>query len=41
MDGNPLDRPSLLAAVRAQPAFAMAVLRAVADRLRCMNGPLN
>lgn len=36
-----VDRPSLLAAVRAQPAFAMAMLRAVADRLRYMNEQLN
>jgi CRP-like cAMP-binding protein len=36
-----VDRPSLLAAVQAQPAFAMAMLRAVADRLRYMNEQLN
>jgi CRP-like cAMP-binding protein len=36
-----VDRPSLLAAVKAQPAFAMAMLRAVADRLRHMNEQLN
>ncbi len=36
-----VDRPSLLAAVRAQPAFAMAMLRGVADRLRYMNEQLN
>jgi CRP-like cAMP-binding protein len=36
-----VDRPSLLAAVKAQPAFAMAMLRAVADRLRYMNEQLN
>ena len=36
-----VDRPSLLAAVAAQPAFAMAMLRGVADRLRYMNEQLN
>ncbi|MGH7622896.1 MAG: Crp/Fnr family transcriptional regulator [Gemmatimonadaceae bacterium] len=36
-----VDRPSLLAAVGAQPAFAMAMLRGVADRLRYMNEQLN
>lgn len=36
-----IDRPSLLAAVKAQPAFAMAMLRGVADRLRYMNEQLN
>jgi CRP-like cAMP-binding protein len=32
-----IDRASLLAAVKAQPAIAMALLRAIADRLRHMN----
>jgi CRP-like cAMP-binding protein len=32
-----IDRPSLLAAVKRQPAIAMAMLRAIADRLRHMN----
>ncbi|HEX7403382.1 MAG TPA: cyclic nucleotide-binding domain-containing protein, partial [Usitatibacter sp.] len=32
-----VDRPSLLEAVKAQPAFAMAMLRAVVERLRHMN----
>jgi len=36
-----LDRVSLLEAVRKQPAFAMAMLRAVTDRLRYMNEQLN
>ncbi len=36
-----VDRPSLLAAVRAQPDFAMAMLRAIADRLRYMNEQVN
>lgn len=36
-----VDRPSLLAAVKAQPAFAMAMLRGVAERLRYMNEQLN
>jgi CRP/FNR family transcriptional regulator, cyclic AMP receptor protein len=35
-----VDRASLLEAVKAQPAFAMAMLRAVADRLRHMNSQL-
>jgi CRP-like cAMP-binding protein len=36
-----VDRPSLLEAVRARPAFAMALLRALADRLRFMNAVLS
>ena len=32
-----IDRPSLLEAVRKEPAFAMAMLRGIADRLRHMN----
>ncbi|MFZ3322689.1 MAG: cyclic nucleotide-binding domain-containing protein [Usitatibacter sp.] len=32
-----VDRPSLLAAVKAQPAFAMVMLKAVVERLRHMN----
>lgn len=36
-----VDRPSLLAAVRGQPDLAMALLRAVADRLRYMTEQLN
>jgi CRP-like cAMP-binding protein len=32
-----VDRPSLLEAVKAQPSFAMAMLRAVVERLRHMN----
>jgi CRP/FNR family transcriptional regulator, cyclic AMP receptor protein len=32
-----VDRPSLLEAVKAQPAFAMAMLRAVVERLHHMN----
>jgi CRP/FNR family transcriptional regulator, cyclic AMP receptor protein len=36
-----VDRPSLLEAVKAQPAFAMAMLRAVVERLRHMNSQLN
>jgi CRP/FNR family cyclic AMP-dependent transcriptional regulator len=32
-----VDRPALLAAVRADPAFAMAMLAAVTERLRFMN----
>jgi CRP-like cAMP-binding protein len=36
-----VDRPSLLAVVRQQPAFAMAMLRAVTERLRHMTGQLN
>lgn len=35
-----VDRPSLLDAVKSQPAFAMAMLRAVVDRLRHMNAQL-
>ena len=35
-----IDRESLLAAVKQQPAFAMAMLRSVADRLRHMNAQL-
>jgi len=35
-----VDRPSLLAAVKAQPAFAMAMLKAVVERLRYMNSLL-
>jgi len=35
------DRAGLLAAVKAEPAFAMAMLRAVTERLRHMNGRLN
>lgn len=36
-----LDRASLLEVVRKQPVFAMAMLRAVTDRLRYMNEQLN
>jgi CRP-like cAMP-binding protein len=36
-----VDRPALLAAVSAQPAFGLAMLRAVAERLRHMNAQLN
>jgi CRP/FNR family transcriptional regulator, cyclic AMP receptor protein len=36
-----VDRPSLLEVVKAQPAFAMALLRAVVERLRHMNAQLN
>lgn len=36
-----LDRPSLLVAVGRQPAIAMAMLRAVTERLRYMNEQLN
>lgn len=32
-----IDRPSLLEAVRKEPAFAMAMLRGIAERLRHMN----
>ena len=32
-----VDRASLMEAVKKQPAFAMAMLRAIADRLRHMN----
>ena len=35
-----IDRASLLAALKQQPAFAMAMLRAIADRLRYMNSQL-
>ena len=35
-----VDRASLMEAVRAQPAFAMVMLRAVVDRLRHMNSQL-
>ena len=35
-----IDRPSLLDAVRKEPAFAMAMLRGIADRLRHMNSLL-
>ena len=35
-----VDRPSLMEAVKAQPAFAMAMLRAVVARLRHMNAQL-
>jgi CRP/FNR family transcriptional regulator, cyclic AMP receptor protein len=35
-----VDRPSLLAAVKSQPAFAMAMLKAVVERLRYMNSLL-
>lgn len=35
-----IDRASLLAAVKQQPAFAMAMLRSIADRLRHMNAQL-
>ena len=35
-----IDRPSLLEAVKANPAFAMALLRGVAERLRHMNSQL-
>jgi CRP-like cAMP-binding protein len=36
-----VDRPALLAAVSAQPAFGLVMLRAVAERLRHMNAQLN
>jgi CRP-like cAMP-binding protein len=36
-----VDRPSLLTVVREQPAFALAMLRAVTERLRHMTGQLN
>jgi CRP/FNR family cyclic AMP-dependent transcriptional regulator len=36
-----LDRPSLLAVIQRQPGFAMAMLRAVTDRLRYMSEQLN
>jgi CRP-like cAMP-binding protein len=35
-----IDRPSLIAAVKRNPAIAMAMLRAIADRLRHMNALL-
>lgn len=35
-----VDRPSLLEAVKSQPAFAMAMLRAISDRLRHMTAQL-
>jgi CRP-like cAMP-binding protein len=35
-----INRAALLSLVRAQPAFAIALLKAVADRLRQMNGQL-
>lgn len=35
-----IDRPSLLEAVKVKPAFAMAMLRAITDRLRFMNSQL-
>jgi len=35
-----IDRPSLLDAVKTRPTFAVAMLRAVADRLRHMNAQL-
>jgi CRP/FNR family transcriptional regulator, cyclic AMP receptor protein len=35
-----VDRPSLLQAVKTDPAFAMALLRGVAERLRHMNAQL-
>jgi CRP-like cAMP-binding protein len=36
-----IDRPTLLAAVKKEPAFAMAMLRGIADRLRHMNSLLS
>ena len=36
-----IDRASLMAVVRQQPAFAMALLRGIADRLRHMNSLLS
>ena len=36
-----VDRPSLLEAVRARPAFGMALMRAIAERLRFMNSVLS
>ena len=36
----PVDRASLLAAVKSQPTFAMAMLKAVVERLRYMNSLL-
>jgi len=35
-----VDRASLLEAVKSQPAFAMAMLKAVVERLRHMNSQL-
>jgi hypothetical protein len=35
-----VDRASLLEAVKSQPAFAMAMLKAVVERLRHMNAQL-
>ena len=35
-----IDRATLLAAVKKEPAFAMAMLRGIADRLRHMNSLL-
>jgi CRP-like cAMP-binding protein len=35
-----VDRASLIEAIKAQPAFAMAMLRAVTERLRHMNSQL-
>jgi CRP/FNR family cyclic AMP-dependent transcriptional regulator len=35
-----IDRPSLMAVVKQEPAVAMAMLRGIADRLRHMNGLL-
>jgi CRP-like cAMP-binding protein len=35
-----VDRAALMEAVKAQPAFAMAMLRAVVERLRHMNSQL-
>jgi CRP/FNR family cyclic AMP-dependent transcriptional regulator len=36
-----IDRPSLLEAVKVKPAFALAMLRAITDRLRFMNSQLS
>ena len=36
-----IDRPSLLEAVKVKPAFAMAMLRAITERLRFMNSQLS
>jgi CRP/FNR family transcriptional regulator, cyclic AMP receptor protein len=36
-----IDRPSLMAVVKQEPAVAMAMLRGIADRLRHMNGLLS
>jgi CRP-like cAMP-binding protein len=35
-----VDRAALLEAVKSQPAFAMAMLKAVVERLRQMNAQL-